>query len=239
MQRQWGLPGNLIASVSKSPCVYRGLFCCLLPPMSRFAWSKMIRPVKAWRCTVVKCIVTSYTSSCSPPGNSTVIGTIGRSRMPGRAKSSGVTGPLLRDARPSSSSRRKDPIEGWISDSKVAGQYVETCDPKYPDCSDIEGLEEYQAQLTRLRDVRTCSRTTTRCGSVDAGKSRAVVILVVNPMGIFHTTSLPNYEQERTLWERGEGPDGHRAPQGGRTCRKKCGADFFIPHIADIIESEA
>ena len=38
-----------------------------------------------------------------------------------------------------------------------------------------------------------------------------VVILVVDPMGIFHTMSLPNYEQERTLWEWARALQGFRS----------------------------
>jgi len=65
------------------------------------------------------------------------------------------------------------------------------------------------------------SRAVAICGKRGSGKSYTmgvlieelfrednVVILVVDPMGIFHTMSLPNYEQERTLWEWGESPEG-------------------------------
>jgi len=152
------------------------------------------------------------------------------------------------------------------------------------------------------------SRAVAICGKRGSGKSYTmgvlieelfregeVVILVVDPMGIFHTMSLPNYEQERTLWEWGESPEGfpvkvlvpgdpvarygdaeivERLEERGvvfeqlrlnpsdispeawcdlfgfnineplgialykaiRTCKKKYGTDFFIPHIVDIIE---
>ena len=65
------------------------------------------------------------------------------------------------------------------------------------------------------------SRAVAICGKRGSGKSYTMgilieellrednaVILVVDPMGIFHTMSLPNYEQERTLWEWGESPEG-------------------------------
>jgi len=65
------------------------------------------------------------------------------------------------------------------------------------------------------------SRAVAICGKRGSGKSYTmgvlieelfregnVVTLIVDPMGIFHTMSLPNYEQERTLWDWGESPDG-------------------------------
>ncbi len=65
------------------------------------------------------------------------------------------------------------------------------------------------------------SRAVATCGKRGSGKSYTmgvlieelfrednVVILVVDPMGIFHTMSLPNHEQERTLWDWGESPEG-------------------------------
>lgn len=67
-------------------------------------------------------------------------------------------------------------------------------------------------------DVRK-SRAVAICGKRGSGKSYTmgviieelirednVVILVVDTMGIFHTMSLPNLEQERILWEWGESP---------------------------------
>lgn len=63
------------------------------------------------------------------------------------------------------------------------------------------------------------SRAVAICGKRGSGKSYTmgviieelirednVVILVVDTMGIFHTMSLPNHEQERILWEWGESP---------------------------------
>ena len=63
------------------------------------------------------------------------------------------------------------------------------------------------------------SRAVAICGKRGSGKSYTmgviieellrednVVILVVDTMGIFHTMSLPNLEQERILWEWGESP---------------------------------
>jgi DNA helicase HerA-like ATPase len=65
------------------------------------------------------------------------------------------------------------------------------------------------------------SRAVAICGKRGSGKSYTmgviieelfrednVVMLVVDPMGIFHTMSLPNNEQERILWEWGESPSG-------------------------------
>lgn len=65
------------------------------------------------------------------------------------------------------------------------------------------------------------SRAVAICGKRGSGKSYTmgvlieelfrednVVILVVDPMGIFHTMSLPNYEQERTLWDWRESSEG-------------------------------
>jgi len=65
------------------------------------------------------------------------------------------------------------------------------------------------------------SRAVAICGKRGSGKSYTmgvlieelfregnVVTLVVDPMGIFHTMSLPNHEQERTLWDWGESPEG-------------------------------
>ena len=152
------------------------------------------------------------------------------------------------------------------------------------------------------------SRAVAICGKRGSGKSYTmdvlieelfreehVVTLVVDPMGIFHTMSLPNYEQERMLWDWGESPEGfpvqvlvpgdpvarysdpkvvERLKARGvefeslrlnpsdispeawcdlsgfnineplgialykaiRTCKKKYGADFYIPQICDIIE---
>lgn len=65
------------------------------------------------------------------------------------------------------------------------------------------------------------SRAVAICGKRGSGKSYTmgviieelfrednVVLLIVDPMGIFHTMSLPNNEQERILWEWGESPIG-------------------------------
>lgn len=70
-------------------------------------------------------------------------------------------------------------------------------------------------------DVRK-SRAVAICGKRGSGKSytmgvvveellkeKSVVVLVVDPMGIFHTMSLPNIDQERRLWEWGESPQGY------------------------------
>ena len=155
------------------------------------------------------------------------------------------------------------------------------------------------------------SRAVAICGKRGSGKSYTmgvlieelfregeVVTLVVDPMGIFHTMSLPNNEQERTLWDWGASPEGlpvrvlvpgdpvvrygdseivQRMEARGvefaqlrlnpsdispeswcdlfdfnineplgiglykavRTCRKKYGSDFFIPHIIDSIELDS
>ena len=155
------------------------------------------------------------------------------------------------------------------------------------------------------------SRAVAICGKRGSGKSYTmgvlieelfrednVVTLVVDPMGIFHTMSLPNYEQERTLWDWGGGPEGFpvkvlvpgdpatrygdreiveclegrgvtfqqlrlnpsdispeawcdlfnlniNEPLGIalykaiRTCKRKYGADFFVPHIIDAIELDS
>jgi uncharacterized protein len=155
------------------------------------------------------------------------------------------------------------------------------------------------------------SRAVAICGKRGSGKSYTmgvlieelfregnVVTLIVDPMGIFHTMSLPNYEQERTLWDWGESPDGipvkvlvpgdpvirygdreivERLEERGvvfeqlrlnpsdispeawcelfdfnineplgialykaiRTCHKKYGDDFIIPHIIDTIELDS
>lgn len=66
------------------------------------------------------------------------------------------------------------------------------------------------------------SRAVAICGKRGSGKSYTMgvlieellregdaVILVVDPMGIFHTMSLPNSEQERILWDWGESPQGY------------------------------
>lgn len=63
------------------------------------------------------------------------------------------------------------------------------------------------------------SRAVAICGKRGSGKSYTmgviieelirednVAVLVVDTMGIFHTMSLPNHEQERILWEWGESP---------------------------------
>jgi DNA helicase HerA-like ATPase len=63
------------------------------------------------------------------------------------------------------------------------------------------------------------SRAVAICGKRGSGKSYTmgviieellrednVVLLVVDPMGIFHTMSLPNTEQEKILWEWGDSP---------------------------------
>ena len=65
------------------------------------------------------------------------------------------------------------------------------------------------------------SRAVAICGKRGSGKSYtmgvlveelvredSVVTLLVDPMGIFHTMSLPNHEQERTLWDWGAAPEG-------------------------------
>jgi DNA helicase HerA-like ATPase len=65
------------------------------------------------------------------------------------------------------------------------------------------------------------SRAVVICGKRGSGKSYTmgvlieelfrendVVTLVVDPMGIFHTMVLPNYEQERMLWDWGASPEG-------------------------------
>lgn len=65
------------------------------------------------------------------------------------------------------------------------------------------------------------SRAVAICGKRGSGKSYTmgvlieelfrednVVTLVVDPMGIFHTMVLPNYEQERMLWDWGGSPEG-------------------------------
>lgn len=66
----------------------------------------------------------------------------------------------------------------------------------------------------------TKSRAVAICGKRGSGKSYTmgvlieelmrednVVTLVIDPMGIFHTMSLPNQEQERVLWDWGESPE--------------------------------
>lgn len=66
------------------------------------------------------------------------------------------------------------------------------------------------------------SRAVAICGKRGSGKSytigvlieellreKKITTLVVDPMGIFHTMALPNVEQERTLWDWGESPDGY------------------------------
>jgi len=155
------------------------------------------------------------------------------------------------------------------------------------------------------------SRAVAICGKRGSGKSYTmgvlieelfrednIVTLIVDPMGIFHTMSLPNHEQERTLWDWGESPSGlpvkvlvpgdpvarygdrevvERLERRGiefeqlginpsdispevwcdlfnfnineplgialykaiRTCKKKYGADFFIPHIIDTVELDS
>lgn len=155
------------------------------------------------------------------------------------------------------------------------------------------------------------SRAVAICGKRGSGKSYTMgvlieelmregeaVTLVVDPMGIFHTMSLPNHEQERTLWDWGESPDalpvrvlvpgdpvvrygdheivermegrgvefaqlrlnpsdispeswcdlfdfnineplGIALYKAVRTCRKKYGADFFVPHMIDTIELDS
>jgi DNA helicase HerA-like ATPase len=65
------------------------------------------------------------------------------------------------------------------------------------------------------------SRAIAICGKRGSGKSYTmgvliegllrednITVLVVDPMGIFHTMSLPNLDQERLLWEWGESPEG-------------------------------
>ena len=65
------------------------------------------------------------------------------------------------------------------------------------------------------------SRAVLICGKRGSGKSytmgvlveelhRAadVIVLIVDPMGIFHTMSLPNNEQESLVWEWGDSPRG-------------------------------
>jgi len=39
-------------------------------------------------------------------------------------------------------------------------------------------------------------------------KTRKAITLIVDPMGIYHTMSLPNLEQERQVWEWGANPEG-------------------------------
>jgi hypothetical protein len=67
------------------------------------------------------------------------------------------------------------------------------------------------------------SRAVAICGKRGSGKSytTGVIIeellregraatLVIDPMGIFHTMSLPNSDQERELWDWGESPQGYK-----------------------------
>lgn len=66
------------------------------------------------------------------------------------------------------------------------------------------------------------SRAIAICGKRGSGKSYTMgviieellregnsTIFVVDPMGIFHTMSLPNLDQERILWKEGESPEGY------------------------------
>ncbi|MBM4465944.1 MAG: ATP-binding protein [Chloroflexi bacterium] len=65
------------------------------------------------------------------------------------------------------------------------------------------------------------SRAVLICGKRGSGKSytmgvlveelfktRKAIILIIDPMGIYHTMSLPNVEQERQVWEWGANPEG-------------------------------
>lgn len=65
------------------------------------------------------------------------------------------------------------------------------------------------------------SRVILICGKRGSGKSYTMgvlieelyktyssIILIVDPMGIFHTMSLPNIEQERLVWDWGSNPEG-------------------------------
>ncbi len=65
------------------------------------------------------------------------------------------------------------------------------------------------------------SRAILICGKRGSGKSYSLgviveelfrskesIILIVDPMGIYHTMSLPNTEQERLVWEWGSNPEG-------------------------------
>jgi len=77
---------------------------------------------------------------------------------------------------------------------------------------DIESEEDVHIDIEKSRAVAICGKRGSG-KSYTAGvlieeliREEEILILVVDPIGIFHTMSLPNDEQDRLLWDWGDSP---------------------------------